>query len=119
MNSGEIKMARKKSTTAARTGTRSKARRARKPASARPRKASPPATALTHRELTDHYNALVPAALALGITAVANSKVRPHTSAFFTKELGARIIAALEGAIAAAQAEKPGAAPGPRRDRKG
>jgi hypothetical protein len=47
------------------------ARRAMKPASARPRKASPPATTLTHRELTERYNALVPSALALGITAVA------------------------------------------------
>jgi hypothetical protein len=58
-------------------------------------------------QLTARYNALVPIALALGITVVANSKVRPHTSAFFTKELGVRIIAALEAAIAAA-----GAAPG-------
>jgi hypothetical protein len=90
-----------------------------KPASARPRKASPPATTLTHRELTERYNALVSSALALGITAVANSKVRPHTSDFFTKDLGVRVIAALEGAIAAAQAEKPRAAPRPRRDRKG
>jgi hypothetical protein len=81
-------------------------RRARKQTSAAPRKV--PAATLTHRELTDRYNALVPVALGLGITSVANSKVRPHTSAFFTKELGVHIIAALEGAIAAAQAAQRG-----------
>jgi hypothetical protein len=90
--------------------------RARRPPAPAPRKAPLPATTLTHRDLTERYNTLVPRALALGITAVANSKVRPHTSAF---ELGVRIIAALEGAIAAARAEKPGAAPRPRRERKG
>jgi hypothetical protein len=87
-------MARKKSTKAARTGARSEARRAGKQTSARPGKARPPVTALTpreltaltHRELTDR--ALVPAALALGLTAVANSKVRPHTSAFFHQGTG-------------------------------
>jgi hypothetical protein len=68
---------------------------------------SPEADTPSHRELTDCYNALVPAALALGITAVANSKVRPHTSDFFTKELGVRIIAAMEAAIAVAQAARP------------
>ena len=34
---------------------------------------------------------------------VANSKVRPHTSAFFTKEVGVRIIATREDAIAASR----------------
>jgi hypothetical protein len=109
-------MARMKSAKAARTDARSKAQRARKRTGAARRTSPPPAITLTHRELTDRYNALVPRALALGITAVANSKVRIHTSDFFTKELGVRIIAALEAAIAAAQALLgAGAAPRPLR----
>lgn len=101
-----------------------KARRSRKPASAPAREASPPAAAQppagapTHAQLTARYNALVPVALALGITTVANSKVRIHTSDFFTKDLGMRIIAKLEAAIAAAQAADASAAPQRRRSRK-
>jgi hypothetical protein len=122
-------MAREKITKAARTDARSKARRATKQTSARLRRARPPATApaqgdlaaLTHTQLTERYNALVGAALALGITSVERSRVRVHTSAFLTKDLGVRITAALEAAVAAAQAAKPAAgdAPRPRRRRKG
>ena len=73
--------------------------------------------ALTHTQLTQRYNALVPAALALGITVVEKSRVRVHTSAFISKEAGVRITAALEAAVVAAK-PRADAAPRPRRSRR-
>jgi hypothetical protein len=53
---------------------------------------------LTHSQLTERFNALVPQASNLGIT-----WARHHTSAFETKKAGVRMVAKLEEAIAAAK----------------
>jgi hypothetical protein len=49
---------------------------------------------MTHRELTERFNALVPSANKLGI-----AWARRHTSAFETKALGLRMLARLEDAM--------------------
>jgi hypothetical protein len=96
-------MARRKSSKATRTGTRSKAPRTRKQTSTAPRRVPPPAATLTHRQLTERYNALIPRALALGITAVANSKVRPAHVGLPHERTGRAHHRRAGGAIAAAQ----------------
>jgi hypothetical protein len=53
------------------------------------------ASTMTHRQLTEVFNALVPRANRLGI-----AWARHHTSAFESKALGARMLARLEEAIA-------------------
>jgi hypothetical protein len=53
---------------------------------------------MTHRELTERFNALVPRVNKLGVT-----WARHHTSPFETKAQGARMLARLEAAITAAQ----------------
>jgi hypothetical protein len=75
----------------AKTTTRARARRVRK------RSDKTVANGLTHRELTERFNALVPRANRLGI-----AWARRHSSAFETKALGVRMLARLEQAIAAA-----------------
>jgi hypothetical protein len=70
-----------------------------KPKSRNARRRTPQAakvSSLTHPQLTEAFNALVPAAKKAGIT-----WAKVHTSAFITKEMGVKQIKRLEKELAA------------------
>jgi hypothetical protein len=82
----------------------SKQRKSRSKSTAKRRAAKVAATdtsAMTHPQLTETFNKLVPTAKKLGI-----AWARHHTSAFETRAGGIKQIARLEAAIAEAQAAR-------------
>jgi hypothetical protein len=76
--------------------TRNK-RKARSPRR-KPQAAKVSLTTMTHPQLTEAFNALVPAAKKAGI-----GWAKIHTSAFFDKALGVRMIKKLEQELSAAR----------------